>query len=297
MLVHRHQTATAPNRVVVLGSRGFLGATLLSSLAAAGLTAEGISSRDVDLTGGGAADALAARLAPADALVVLAALTPDKGRGIDTFMANLRMMENVVGALAQSPVDHVVYISSDAVYALDQPRITEATCAAPTDLYGTMHKAREVMLASSLPADKLAILRLTLVYGAADTHNSYGPNRLRRMARDNGEIKLFGEGEETRDHILVDDAAALIGLALQHASHGTLNVATGRSISYMDLARLIAPHFDAPVKITCLDRQSPITYRQFDVTALHKAFPTFTSTPLEHGLALVHEEMMSGGGS
>ena len=47
----------------------------------------------------------------------------------------------------------------------------------------------------------LAILRPTLIYGAGDPHNGYGPNRFRRLAATGKPIILFGEGEERRDHV------------------------------------------------------------------------------------------------
>jgi len=54
-------------------------------------------------------------------------------------------------------------------------------------------------VAGSIP---LAILRPTLVYGAGDPHNGYGPNRFRRLASANQPIVLFGEGEERRPAVL-----------------------------------------------------------------------------------------------
>lgn len=295
MLTHRNETRATPSRVVVLGSRGFLGAELISALGGDGIPVVGISSADIDLSATGAAKALAATLTESDSLVIFSALTPDKGRGIETFMANLRMIENVAAALAAAPVAHVVYISSDAVYPMMSGRVTEASCAAPEDLYGTMHKVREVMLQTSAIADRLAVLRATLIYGHKDTHNSYGPNRLRRQAAENGEIKLFGAGEETRDHVLVSDAGALIREVLVHASTGTLNLASGRSIPFNDLAHLIADCFDREVPIIHQERNNPITHRHFDITVLHHAFPKFVFTPLEDGIKAVHAEMVAAG--
>jgi nucleoside-diphosphate-sugar epimerase len=157
-----------------------------------------------------------------------------------------------------------------------------------------MHLAREMMVKSATKAP-VAVLRSTLVYGAEDTHNSYGPNRLRRMAHKDGKITLFGKGEETRDHILVHDVAALTMLVLSHRSTGTLNLATGRSITYAELAKKVAALFDGPIDIIGTSRQNPITHRHFDVTAIHKAFPTFTFTPLDKGLAKAHADMLRQG--
>ena len=154
-----------------------------------------------------------------------------------------------------------------------------------------MHLAREVLLRSTVRAP-FAVLRATLVYGAADSHNSYGPNRFRRMARKDGMITLFGEGEERRDHVLVDDVARLALEVLRRRSEGLLNVATGRSVSFMALARLVAAHFETPVEIRTTPRQTAVTHRHFDVSALRRAFPEFAFTTLEEGLARVHREAL-----
>jgi len=294
MLNHLNEKPINPARVVVLGARGFIGRALVAALQQARITALPVSSADLDLTAENAGDRLAAMLQPDDAVVLLSALTPDKGRGLQPFLANIRMAASLCHALTKVTPSHVVYVSSDSVYPMRAGLISEEACAEPEDLYGMMHLAREMMIKSATKTP-VAVLRTTLVYGAADTHNSYGPNRLRRMARKDGKIALFGQGEETRDHILVDDVTGLTVLALRHRSAGTLNVATGRSISYAELAKKVASRFDRPVEIIGAARQTPITHRHFDVIALQKAFPTFAFTSLEDGLAKAHREMMEQG--
>lgn len=291
MLNHLHDRPINPARVVVLGARGFIGRTLVTVLQRAGIAALPVSSADLDLATDGAADRLAAMLQPHDAVVMLAALTPDKGRGLQPFLTNIHMAASLCGALEKVTPAHVLYVSSDSVYPIATGLVSETSCADPDDLYGMMHLAREMMITSATKAP-VALLRSTLVYGAEDTHNSYGPNRLRRMAHAAGKITLFGEGEETRDHILVDDVAALIALALLHRSIGTLNLATGRSMSYAGLAKAIAALFDTTIEIVGTPRQTPITHRHFDVSAIVKAFPTFTFTPPGTGLAKAHAEML-----
>jgi len=280
-------TAGRPARVVILGARGFLGRALAAKLAAAGLPQLVIGSADIDLTADGAAKALAARLQPDDALVMLSAVTPDKGRDVDVSLRNLAMGRNVCAALAETPCAHVVYISSDAVYPFTTGLVSERTPAAPMDLYGSMHRMRELMFEAAVKAP-LAILRPTMVYGADDTHNSYGPNRFRRQAAQDGKITLGGGGEETRDNIYIDDAVRLIELTLLHRASGKLNLASGRSLSAHALATLIANYFPTPIEIVTTPRALPVTHRSFDITACRKAFPTFAFTPLETGLAVAH---------
>ena len=156
-----------------------------------------------------------------------------------------------------------------------------------------MHIARELMI-KQLVKSPIAVLRPTLIYGAGDPHNSYGPNRLRRMAHREGRITLFGEGEETRDHIYIDDVVALIELVLQLRSSGLLNLASGHSVSYAELAKMVAALCSFPVEIKGSPRQNPITHRAFDVTALHRSFPTFVFTPLKDGLAKAQAVEQSG---
>ena len=280
-------TAEHPARVVILGARGFIGRALAAKLAAAGQPHLVIGSADIDLTAEGAAKALAARLRPDDALVMLSAVTPDKGRDVDVSLRNLAMGRNVCAALAETPCAHVVYISSDAVYPFITGLVSERTPAAPMDLYGSMHRMRELMLEAGVKAP-LAILRPTMVYGADDTHNSYGPNRFRRQASNDGKITLGGGGEETRDNIYIDDAVRLIELTLLHRASGKLNLASGHSLSAHALATLVAGHFPTPVEIVATPRTMPVTHRSFDITACRKAFPTFAFTPLETGLAATH---------
>jgi nucleoside-diphosphate-sugar epimerase len=108
------------------------------------------------------------------------------------------------------------------------------------------------------------------------------------MARKEGKITLFGGGEETRDHIYIDDIVLLIDLVLRYRSGGALDLVTGRSIAFADLAKMVAAQFIDPVEIVTLPRQMPVTHRHYDVTGLSRAFPDFRATPLEQGIAMAH---------
>ena len=271
--------------MIVLGGSGFLGRALITRLMARGTPTEAPSSHDLDLTRPDAGRSLASRLRPDDALVFISALTPDKGKDIATMMKNLAMGEQVCAALASATCAHVVYISSDAVYHDDADPVSERSCESPSTYHGLMHLVRERMLATTLGGrTPLAILRPSLVYGTEDTHNGYGPNRFLRTARSEGSIALFGNGEERRDHVFIDDVSHLIDLVLTHRSVGVVNVATGTSRSFSDVARIVATLVKG-VAIQSKPRSGPVTHRVFDVAALRAAFPSFRFTTLEEGLA------------
>lgn len=286
MLTHLQASPTAPTRVVILGANGFIPRALAAKLTADNIPSIAISSQQLDLTTPDAGPKLTALLQPGDAVVMAAALTPDKGRDTATLMKNLRMAECVAAALVAKPVVQLIYLSSDAVYDWRHPLISETTAPSPTDLYSTMHLAREQVLAAAAAAAKVpyAILRPCAVYGPGDTHNSYGPNRFARTARAEGKIRLFGTGEETRDHVFIEDVAAIIALTLAHRSTGVLNVVSGRSATFGEIAATIASLGSRPVTIESLPRSGPVTHRHFDLSALHRAFPSHRATDLVAGL-------------
>jgi UDP-glucose 4-epimerase len=203
-------------------------------------------------------------------------------------MKNLRVAEAVASAMAVVKCRQLVYMSSDAVYPFGGGTVDETTPADPLDLYGVMHKAREVMMMSAVPTNALAILRCTLVCAADDTHNSYGPNRFRRQAARDGKITLGGEGKATRDHVFADDVAELVRLVLTYRSCGLLNAVSGRSYSFAEVARMVASNFDPPAQVSFSGGGGPVTHRHFDATALHLAFPNFHFRPLEEVVAEVH---------
>ena len=287
MLERSTSTRRTPSRVVVIGAGGFIGSAICTRLAADKLPVLALTRKELDLLKPEAAATLQRLLRADDSVVFVSALAPTRNNAM--LIDNLRMAEAVCAALAARPVGHLVYVSSDAVYSDDANPVTERSCQQPSSLHGVMHLAREIMLRAALKLP-LAILRPTLIYGAKDPHNGYGPNRFRRLAAKGEAITLFGEGEEKRDHVHVDDVAALTSAVLQHRSTGTLNIATGRSASFREVAEMVVALSPRPVEIRGTPRQNPITHRHFDITDCLKAFPEFHYVSLRDGLARVAKE-------
>ena len=284
MLRHNNTAPVLPDRIVVLGSRGFVGGAIMRKLSGAQLL--GLSRQELDLLVDKAGERLSSLLRPDDALVIVSAIAPCKTYG--NMLDNIRMMATVCDALTRRPVAHLVYISSDAVYADLPVPLTETSPAAPGSLHGAMHLAREQMLIAAAGSVPLAILRPTLIYGARDPHNGYGPNKFRRQANRGEDIVLFGEGEERRDHVDVDDLAELVRLVLAHRSAGILNVATGNVASFKTLAERVVALSPRKVVIKGSPRRGPMPhngYRPFDAAATYAAFPDFKYTKLDAGLA------------
>lgn len=292
MLDHLNKNEISPERVVILGSGGFVGGTALRLLEEKSVPVVGLGRSDVDLLSTDAAETLAGLLKETDSLVVVSANAPCKNATM--LVENVQMMNTVCDAILTVKPAHLIYISSDAVYHDSQRPLNEESCAAPGSAHGAMHVAREQMLLASYDGP-MCILRPSLLYGANDPHNGYGPNMYRRKATAGEEIVLFGEGEERRDHVLIDDVAEIIRRTLMHRSQGILNIATGTVISFREVAERVVALFETPVTVSGSPRSGPMPhdgYRPFDPTATKKAFPDFSYTQPDDGIAKAHREML-----
>lgn len=285
MLTHLQSSPKNPSRVVILGAGGFVASAVERRLRDAAIPVLALPRTTLDLKLDKAGEHLASYLRPDDALLFAAANAPVKNE--EMLVANIQMGAAVCQALRASPVQHVIYISSDAVYADSDQPLTEQSCAQPASLHGAMHLTREVMLDNSV-ADTLCILRPTLIYGADDPHNGYGPNQFCRLAAAGEDIILFGNGEERRDHVWVEDVAKIVTRVLLFQSIGCLNIATGKVHSFREIAELVCQLFSDQVAVTVRARigQMPHNgFRPFNTVATAITFTDFDFVTIDNGLA------------
>lgn len=288
MIDHLNNSLQNPERVVILGSSGFIGLALANALQKEGIEIVPLASHNLDLTDcESATNKLLNIIKPTDAVVFLSVIGPNRGHDSDALIKNIQMARAVGEALRCLSCAQLIYISSEAVYSTNDSIINELTAPSPNTLYGVMHLTREIMLREML-ADMvpLLLLRLTQVYGQQCTHNAYGPNRFIRQAHQSKQIDMFGEGEENRDFIYIDDVVKILMLALQSKSVGVANVATGKTVTYKQLARVVQQQFkNEAITVASKPRAIGITHKHFDIKGLLSAYPGLKFTPLKDGVA------------
>ena len=261
-----------PKRVIILGSGGFISSHLENILKIKNINFKGLTRKDVDLSNNVSVKKLKKMIKPFDTIVIIAAKAPCKN--IEMFDNNIRIINNICSGLQNKKLEQVIYISSDAVYSDSFKKLNEKSETNPNNYHGLMHLCREKILSLNFNK-KLCILRPTLIYGNNDPHNGYGPNSFLRLAKKNLPIKLYGKGEELRDHINVDIVAGVIFKCIIYKYVGILNLVTGSKISFLEIAKLAIKNTKSKSKIIFIKRKGPMPhngYRLFNTNLLNKTF-------------------------
>ena len=149
-----------------------------------------------------------------------------------------------------------------------------------------MHITRELMLKNKFE-ELLCILRPTLIYGPGDTHDGYGPNRFVGLAVKNKTLSIFGNGEEKRDHIFVEDLVKIIFKCIEKKALGILNLVSGKVYSFKYLAKLIIAQSKSKSKLIKIKRKGPMPhngYRPFNKILLKHYFQETKILPIKIGI-------------
>ncbi len=269
-------------RIVIVGE-GFVGGAVLKKCISMGENCLSITRADADLSHNASVERLTSLILPTDYVVFSAAKAPAKS--FDDYQQNLQMVKNFVEACQICKPAYILNISSDAIYADHKTLIDECSLALPGSFHGLMHLSREIFL--KISDLKVANLRPTLIYGADDPHNSYGPNSFYRLAKENKDIVLFGKGEELRDHVHVDDVGALAHRMLSETIQEDLNAVTGEVISFYDIAKIIITSLGSNSEIITTERKGRMPhegYRAFENKKVKDIFANFSFKSFKNGV-------------
>jgi UDP-glucose 4-epimerase len=249
---------------LVTGGAGFIGSHLCEALLSSGDTVRALDDLSIgrrenlpagvqliegDVADPGAVSNAVEGVAGCFHLAAIASVERAVVDWLGTHRANLTATITLFDAIRRLPTRiPVVYASSAAVYgdAATVP-IAESSPCAPLSAYGADKYGCELhaRVASYVHGIPTVGLRLFNVYGPRqDPRSPYSGvistfcDRIRRGTP----IDIFGDGEQTRDFVLVSDvvAAMLAAMRVQPAGASVFNVCTGIPTSVLDLARTIA---------------------------------------------------------
>jgi UDP-glucose 4-epimerase len=151
-------------------------------------------------------------------------------------------------AVRDTGVKRVVFASSAALYGeqATQP-ITESQAPNPDSPYGVSKLAAEYYVSTlgALNGIETVSLRIFNAYGPGqELPPSYPPiiPHLLKQALTGGSLVIFGDGNQTRDFVYVDDVvdALIAASTAREVNRAVINIGSGQEIAINDLAGRIA---------------------------------------------------------
>lgn len=167
---------------------------------------------------------------------------------VATFEANVAGTWTVLEACRRAGA-RVLVASSHRVYGPVAGAVTEAAPLAPADRYGASKAAAEVVAAAFAPEVRVAVTRMSNVYGGGDRQTSRLVPEIVAAAREGRPARIRSDGSPRHDLLHASDAAAA-HLALLDALEDpavagqAFNVGAGEAHAVselVDLARELAP--------------------------------------------------------
>lgn len=235
-------------KILITGGTGFIGSQAVKKLKKAGFKVglfQGDVSRLADWE---------RNLKEGEVILHLAGIKTGTAKD---FKVNAKGTENLFKAAQKCGrlPQKVILASSQAVYLGLEPPFKEVMAPRPTTVYGE----------SKLEAEKVAqewgkkldvpwvILRCSVVLGPGVREKSGMSRPLSawvKAALENKPIKVFQDGNQTRDFVHVDDVVAVLFLVIKSLPKGIYNVGGGKRVKLFDLARLVKKAVQSQSKIS-----------------------------------------------
>ena len=276
------------NNVLILGGSSFVGSNLQAHLSVRNVSFQSPSSAEINLKMLATHKLLQEYFSPTTALVLLAVISPPKGRDTASVLDNISMVHTISEAIKVRGVGYVIYMSANGVYENYQSPCHESILPTPRSLYGLMHLTREAILREVCASQNIPfmILRPGSIYGPGDPHGFYGPTQFLKQAQSENIITLFGHGEETRDHIYVSDVVRVLELCLINRTEGVLNVASGQPVTFLEIYDIINNLLDRNIELKTMPRGigKLISHRKISVRTLLDTFPGLQLHSVEQGM-------------
>ena len=161
-----------------------------------------------------------------------------------TFDVNVNGTHNVLESCKKNKISKIIAASTAAVYqnVSEKTILNESSVTEPSSPYGSSKLEMENMINDFTQTHNVnaIILRLFNVYGIGQSPEYAGViTKFLSDIKSNNHLTIFGDGFQTRDFVHVNDVVSAIILSIDSSNFGLYNVATGKSVTILDLAHLL----------------------------------------------------------
>jgi UDP-glucose 4-epimerase len=164
-------------------------------------------------------------------------------------MHNVLGLFNYLEAARLCGCGNFVFASSGAVIGDCDPPLHEELPGRPASPYGASKLAGEAYCSAYFRTFgvKTVALRFSNVYGPLSSHKNSLVARCIRRVMDGEDIEIYGDGENTRDFLYIDDLvrALLLAATSESAAGEVFQIATNEETSVAGLVDLLVPLLQA----------------------------------------------------
>lgn len=210
-------------------------------------------------------------------LAAMASVPLSVDKPVECTDINLNATVKLLKSAVNNDIKKIIFSSSSSVYGQNRNMpLKETEQPMPTSPYAASKASCELYLKSFYDSYGLnyVSLRYFNVFGPGQDKNSqYAsviPNFISSLLQ-NERAEIYGDGEQTRDFVFVDDVAKANILACESDFNGIINVASGKKLSINDLYGIVKKTLNSNLDPVYLpERQGDIKHSLADISNMEK---------------------------
>jgi UDP-glucose 4-epimerase len=273
--------------VLIIGKNSYVGEFLCRHFSAKGADVVAIGSSDCNFLDSSPVQGLFKSLGEKPfAMIFLAVVNKDVENSYSAFLNNVQMAWNLVSGVRDANVESVVYFSSVDVYGR-APKLpmSETTPLDPDTWYGLSKSTSEWIVREELGSKfPTCLLRIPGIFGRSRNDRSV-IGRLIATIRKEGKVYIHGDGKLLRDYVFAPDLCQVVERLVTRKASGTFNVATGMSVSLLQILSAIRETLGINFEVVHLPANEERSFdMRYDISRLSAAIGNFDFSPLSAGI-------------
>jgi UDP-glucose 4-epimerase len=278
------------NNFIILGNTGFVGKNLHSYLIQKKKNYKifGFGSKKIDLSKEKKAIKLKKYINEKSIILFLSFNKTQRNASIKDLEKNLNIIKNFNKVINIKKPKKIIFFSTQSVYGEDTNNLntTEKTLPDPTSYYGIAKYLAERLLKKKSEEKKIPLLiaRIPRVYGVGDSIKNYGPSMFLDNFAKEKNFSIWGNGEEKRDYININDLNNIIYKIAKNSYTGVLNVCSGKSYSFQEIIKILEKISNKSIKIVRKKRTRKPVHHIMNNSLLKKKIGNYKFSSLEKNL-------------
>jgi len=275
---------------IILGNTGFVGKNLHSYLVKKDKSSKifGFGSKKIDLSKEKKALKLKKYINEKTIILFLSFNKTQRNASIKDLEKNLDIIKNFNKVIDVKKPKKIIFFSTQSVYGEDTNNLntSENTLPDPTSYYGIAKYLAERLLKKKSEEKKIPLLiaRIPRVYGAGDSIKNYGPSMFLDNFVKEKNFSIWGNGEEKRDYIHINDLNNIIYKIAKKSCTGVLNVCSGKPYSFRKIIQILKKISNKNIRIIRKKRTRKQVHHIMNNSLLNKKIGIYKFNSLEKNL-------------